>query len=55
MIIDILSLKLYLGHKCKHSRISKLIETNEEYTMINYRINNDLIRVPREDRYWKNS
>ena len=54
-IIDTLSLKLYLGHKRRYSRISKLIKTNEEYIMINYGINNNPIRVYREDRYWKNS
>ena len=50
--IDILTLKLYIRNKRAENRIATLLSINKELQLIENRINETLIKVKIENRYW---
>ena len=55
-IIDILALKLYVGHKRSNDRIAKIIRINEEEASYQNGFNENVIKTPRnlklKERIW---
>jgi len=49
-IISILALKLYIGHKRKEDKISRIIEINKKNTNYQYEYNEDIIKTPRNKK-----